>query len=197
MAERAAAVCAAPKINLDGVDLGSKSMTNIMQSSEDWAQGILKADRIEIKAAAYLNPRNTRNVRNSVGNGNLYGAIRNGVALRRDGWQTRDSTVAKAFAGWIKAINECAEFKGRGSYRVEELPDLAQAYRATAQQIRCNIGELRSEAEVGPQDIQYWEAVANGMAQVASAIGKLHAAVCDKTDPPISVVSLDVQAKKH
>ena len=84
------------KLSMDGIDLGTKSMTNIMQSKEAWAKGILEADRAPIKNAALLNSTNNQNVRNRRGNGNLYGALSLGLSLAARGWESRDPTAQKA-----------------------------------------------------------------------------------------------------
>lgn len=184
------------KLGLGGVDLGTKSMTNVMQSKEDWAKGILEADRAPIKNATILHPYNG-NVRYAQGNGNLYGALQLGLELQKKGWQSRDPTVQKKLNEWTANLNEHATFKARNSYTPDMLKQIAADADAAACQLRRNIAELREEAEVGPQDLVHWGQVADGLSDYCAKLIGLHDAVCKKQDPAITSVSLDIVAKQH
>lgn len=185
------------KLGLGGVDLGTKSMTNVMQSNEGWAKGILEADRASIKNATVLNQYNSPNAYRSRGNANLYGALSNGLALQQPGWQSRDATVQKKLDEWTTNLNQHETFRGRGSYTPKMLLQIAADAKAAACQLRENIAELREEAEVGPNDMKHWGQVADGLSDYAAKLEKLHAAVCVKQDPPITEVTLDIAASQH
>lgn len=183
------------KLSLEGVDLGTRSMTNIMQSSAPWAQGILQADRQEFPHPAILNPNNRG--RGAAGNANLYGALQLGLALSTPQWQTRDPSVSGAFSTWVQALNGCRNFRARGSYTPDKLLQIAADAKEAASTLRDNIRHLHAEAEVGPRDIEYWNKVATGFEGYAEALQSLHSAVCEKRDPPITQVAMDIAAKQH
>lgn len=185
------------KLSMDGIDLGTKSMTNIMQSKEAWAKGILEADRAPIKNAALLNSTNNQNVRNRRGNGNLYGALSLGLSLAARGWESRDPTVQKALTSWTQNLNAHNMFRSRNSYSPPQLLQIAADAEAAAQQLRCNMKELCNEAEVGPNDIKYWNDIAAGLSDYCTKLQNLHEAVCKKQDPAITSVSLDIAASRH
>jgi hypothetical protein len=185
------------KLSMGGIDLGTKSMTNIMQSQEPWAKAILEADRQVLKNAASLNQFNVQGVYQSRGNGNLYGALVNGLAVQPGPQESRDPTVQKAFQTWSQNLNAHPLFKGRGSYTPEQLLQIAADAEAAACQIRANTKELTQEAEVGPRDIQHWNGVADGLSQYSAALTKLHEVVTAKNCPKVTTVNLDIQAAKH
>lgn len=186
------------KLSMDGVDLGTKSMNNIMQSAQPWAKAILEADRAAIKNATTLNPNNsaTRG-RYSVGNGNLYGALGAGLALKNQAWQSRDPSVTKAFGDWTNALNQCASFTRRSDYTPAQLLQFAADYKAAACQLNTNMKELRLEAEVGPNDLSHWKNVADGMNDMAAKLENLHSKVCAKDNPNITKVTLDIPGPQH
>ncbi|MBK6683923.1 MAG: hypothetical protein IPG45_05570 [Deltaproteobacteria bacterium] len=186
--------CVDGKISLGGVDLGTKSMNNIMQSAEAWAQGILAADREVIKNATSLN---ATNVRGNRGNSNLYGALSLGLAVTAGPAESRDPTVRQAFDAWAKNLNACENFKPRLSYKPQDLLNIAVDAVAAAGQLRANIKELIAEAEIGPNENRHWTAVADGLADYAVKLKGLHAAICVKQDPPITLVNLDIAPPQH
>ncbi len=185
------------KLSMDGVDLGTKSMNNIMQSAQPWAKAILEADRAPIKNASTLNPYNRANVRRTVGNGNLYGALGAGLALQNQAWQSRDPSVTKAFGDWTNALNQCASFRRRDDYTPAQLLQFAADYKAAACQLNTNMKELTLEAEVGPNDISHWKNVAAGMNDMAAKLENLHSKVCAKDNPNITKVTLDIPGPQH
>lgn len=185
------------KISLAGVDLGTKSMNNIMQSAQPWAKAILEADRAPIKNAGDLNPMNQPGAYRAQGNGNLYGALSLGLNLQPQAWQTQDPTVAKAMGEWTQNLNACASFTSRGDYTPAQLLQFAADYKAAACQINTNMKELILEAEVGPGDMAHWKAVADGMNDLAEKLENLHAKVCAKDNPNISKVTLDIRPIQH
>ena len=185
------------KLSMGGIDLGTKSMTNIMQSKEPWAQAILQADRQELKQATSLNPLNKRGVYGSRGNGNLYGAIANGLNVAAGPQESRDATVQKAFNDWATNLNNHVHFRPRNSYTPELLLQIAADADAVACQLRNNMKQLTREAEVGPRDIAHWDGVAAGMTEYADALKKLHEVVTAKHCPKITSVALDIAAPQH
>lgn len=185
------------KLSMEGVDLGTKSMTNVMQSKEAWAKGILEADRAPIKNAVILNPGNDGNTRYSAGNSNLYGALSLGLNIQQQGWESQDPTAQKAMNDWTNNLNGHDLFRARNSYTPKMLLQIAADAEAAACQIRKNVNELCNQAEIGPNDIAHWKSVADGLSDYCTKLQNLHEAVCKKQGPEITHVSLDIAAKEH
>jgi len=185
------------KVSMEGINLGTKSMTNIMQSNEPWAKAILEADRKILKNAASLNGLNQPRAYGTRGNGNLYGAISNGLRVEAGPQQSRDATVQKAFTDWASNLNNHPLFKARNSYTPAMLLQIAADAEAVACQLRDNVQTLTKEAEVGPNDIAHWNNVAAGMTEYAAALKNLHEVVSAKHCPNITSVTLDIAASKH
>ncbi|MCA9555920.1 MAG: hypothetical protein KC933_38185 [Myxococcales bacterium] len=185
------------KLSMGGIDLGTKSMTNIMQSKEPWAQAILQADRQILKNAALLNHLNQPRVYGTRGNGNLYGAIANGLAVAAGPQQSKDPTVQKAFTDWANNLNNHPLFKARNSYTPAMLLQIAADADAVACQLRDNVKKLTQEAEVGPNDIAHWNGVATGMSEYSAALKHLHEVVTAKHCPNVTSVTLDIAAPQH
>ena len=173
--------------NLDGVNLGDKTMREIMDASgmgQKWATNILNADRTQIKQYYVLNPSNSRQ--------NLYGALRLGINANR-GFNSSDTTVTKKLGEWLQNLNK--QFPGMTSYTPESLGQRAADLKAAADCIGANTTKLASLGELTAQDAQYLNALVEGLQQYAAAATKLHTAVC--AGPDITKVTLNIQPQKH
>ncbi len=85
--------------NLDGVNMGSKTMNEIMaaaQMKHGWAENVMKADRAGVTNARWLNNTNTRQ--------NVYGAVRLGLQTKFN-FNSSDGTVKAKLGEWLSNLN--------------------------------------------------------------------------------------------
>lgn len=173
--------------NLEGVNLGTKTMREIMDAAtlgHGWAKNVIAADRATISNYYALNPANSRQ--------NLYGALSLGINVNHN-FNSSDKTVTAKLGEWMKNLN--TQFKGIASYTPDSLKQRAVDLGAAAECIGKNTATLAAAGELTVQDASFLNLIVDGMKSYSQAAHALHKAVCG--GPDVKSVALNIPAQKH
>lgn len=178
---------ACSSFNLDGVNMGSKTMREIMDAANmghGWAKTIIATDQTQIPNARQLNGNNTRN--------NLYGALRFGLQAKAN-FNSSDASVRTKLGEWLTNLNK--QFGGMASYTPASLQQRAVDLGAAADCIGKNTATLASSGELTASDASYLNNLVKGLKAYSNAATALHKAVC--AGPGIKSVALNIQPNVH